>query len=727
MRKILLLFALIISGVSLAQTQPTVHNGTFDDIPKSSGSDSSSAGWINKDIADQGEDSTTGGSVVVKLDNVESDGLYQEFAVEANSNYTLNFSYINSIVSPTTTTTNIEVYVLKGSEYEAGYTPVYAAPLTAAQSNLGYRTVGEVETPGNQIATSLITPNTHTHAAIAALSFDTGAETSVAVFIRAVGPAAVHGDPDDDKGWMNGDSEVRIDNFTLVNNGYSNNNWNGGSTAWDTTGNWGLGTLPTEFNRVVVGNTGTNPVIGATTGVKAYNLNVNSAAALNITSGGSLTVEDLAVGNVTYNRLVTSDADLAKAWHLTSSPVVGETIDDLIANHTFAAGSGGSRIGISTYNNTSEGWDYLTAASTGNLADGLGYSTKLDAAGNISFTGTVRTEDLTTVALTKNTNDYNLLGNPFSAYINSKTFLEHADNTTEITNQQIWIWDSSADSGAGAYVAQPAVNEFQIAPGQGFFVEAAVAGNVTFAEANQSHVADTFEKSNNGIRTEVSLNLNDGVSNRLAKIYYIDNTTKGFDNGYEGELFRGVAQDFKLFTQLLENNSKNYQIQSLPKDYENLIVPVGIKAEANKEITFSAVTKNFPEGMKVFLEDRLENISTRLDEANTTYKVTLTEAIDGVGRFYLHTSSKSVLNVDDNLALDNIGIYKTNASTLRIVGLQQGNASAKMFTVLGKQVMSTSFKTNGYKDILLPNLAKGVYIVQLETEAGKLNKKIILE
>ncbi len=41
--------------------------------------------------------------------------------------------------------------------------------------------------------------------------------------------------------------------------------------------------------------------------------------------------------------------------------------------------------------------------------------------------------------------------------------------------------------------------------------------------------------------------------------------------------------------------------------------------------------------------------------------------------------------------------------------------------------MSSSFKSNGVKDISLPKLAKGVYIVQLTTEAGKLNKKIILE
>ena len=41
--------------------------------------------------------------------------------------------------------------------------------------------------------------------------------------------------------------------------------------------------------------------------------------------------------------------------------------------------------------------------------------------------------------------------------------------------------------------------------------------------------------------------------------------------------------------------------------------------------------------------------------------------------------------------------------------------------------MLTKISLNGKKEITLPSLAKGVYIVQLTTEAGTINKKIILE
>ena len=156
-----------------------------------------------------------------------------------------------------------------------------------------------------------------------------------------------------------------------------------------------------------------------------------------------------------------------------------------------------------------------------------------------------------------------------------------------------------------------------------------------------------------------------------------------------------------------------------------MVIPIGVKAAAGKEIVFSTNTLNLPEGIKVFLEDRLINTFTRLDEANSEYKILLSEALNGIGRFYIHTKTSSVLNVDSNL-LESISVYAFK-NTLKIAGLQKGEASVKIFNILGKQILNTSFNSNGVKEIALPRLAKGVYIVQLTTDAGKLNKKIILE
>ena len=50
-----------------------------------------------------------------------------------------------------------------------------------------------------------------------------------------------------------------------------------------------------------------------------------------------------------------------------------------------------------------------------------------------------------------------------------------------------------------------------------------------------------------------------------------------------------------------------------------------------------------------------------------------------------------------------------------------------MFNILGKQIIHTTFDTNGVKDISLPKLATGVYFAEVKTETGKVSKKIILE
>ena len=217
------------------------------------------------------------------------------------------------------------------------------------------------------------------------------------------------------------------------------------------------------------------------------------------------------------------------------------------------------------------------------------------------------------------------------------------------------------------------------------------------------------------------------MQNRYARIYYDNNATLDFDNGFDGETFSGVANTFDVFTQLIGNNvGKNYQVQALPNtDLASMVIPVGVKADANKEITFSAEAMNLPTGIKVFLEDRVHNTFTRLDEANATYKVTLTAALDGVGRFYVHTT-QSALSID-NVTLTGVSIFKANAATLRVTGLTQGKASISLFNVLGKQVMSTSFEATASKDISLPKLARGIYFVKVQTATGELSKKIILE
>ncbi|APZ45534.1 hypothetical protein BW723_04155 [Polaribacter reichenbachii] len=515
--------------------------------------------------------------------------------------------------------------------------------------------------------------------------------------------------------------------------------WTGSSgTDWDTAGNWTNG-VPTASLKAVVPDVFNLPV--ASGSVTAIDLTLQDEASLAVSgavtasgsvtlnSGSSLTATSLS-GALTYNRSLStpdltgdSAADNSAGWYLVSSPVSGETYDDTwVTNNDIAYGSGDNR-GISTYVQADDTWSYMQSGGGNSFNEGIGYSMKRASTGDVSFTGSFRASNITDIALTiDGSNGYNLVGNPFIAYLSLSDLMtaNNSGGNDLLTESTIWMWDSANKT----YNAT--TGSVQIAPGQGFFVEASAAASTFTVNTSMlsTQTADTFQKT---ATTEIQLNITDGDLTRYAKLNYVTGATKEFDNSKDAKLFGGVAQPFAVYTSLLSNNvGKKYQIQSLPNsDFESMIVPVGINAAADKEITFSAAVLNLPSGINVYLEDRQTNTFTRLDEANSTYKVTLTAALNDTGRFYLHTRA-SVLSTD-NLELDTISIYKTNNSTLRITGLTQGKSSLKLFNILGKQVLNTSFTSNGVSDVNLPSLATGIYIVQLSTENGMLNKKITLE
>jgi hypothetical protein len=507
-------------------------------------------------------------------------------------------------------------------------------------------------------------------------------------------------------GSTNLNQEMYIDDVSLKFVG--SNAWTGTTdTDWDTATNWSNGVPGASSEVFIPGGLSTYPTASSAVTVSS----------LTMGSGASLMANSDFTGAVTYNRTLATDN-----WYLISSPVVGQDKDAFVTASGFATGSIGSNVGFADYNNTTEAWSYYQSDTPVSeaLAQGEGHSVKLAIAGDVVFTGTFNDADVVSIPVTNNTNGFNLIGNPYLASVSVSELLSLTNNSDLLSESTVWLWDQSSSS----YVQKNLAADLEIAPGQAFFISANTSGSFGITESMQSHSADTFQRT--VAKPEVELSLSNGKASRTASIYYIDGATTGFDNGYDSSIFGGFDNDFSLYTHAVANGTgRNLGIQSLPKgEYQNMIIPVGVIAESGSSLEFSASSENLPEGIKIFLEDREENTFNRLDALNASYKLTTESAINGVGRFYLHTN-QSVLNIND-ASLDNVSVFKVHNS-LRIVGLQQGRASVKLFNVLGRQVLNTVFESNGTRDISLPRLAKGVYIVHLETVEGALNKKIILE
>ncbi len=480
--------------------------------------------------------------------------------------------------------------------------------------------------------------------------------------------------------------------------------WNGATdNDWSNSLNWMAGETPTSGYGVLIPSTGvTNfPTINSPASVKF----------INIASGASLIANASVTGDATYTRnLPTTN------WYLVSAPVAGETQEDIIANHAFATGSG-SNIGIGAFsNNGTSPWVYATASSTGPLVAGSGVSMKLAAAGDISITGTINSSDINFPIATGTRNNFNLVGNPFTAYVNSATFT--SANTSLLSEETVWLWDGTQ------YVTYNAVSPIQIAPSQGFFVNASGSGNVTFTTSNQSHQAsDTFMRQNLD-KLELITQSDSNISN--TKVFFVDNKTTGFDNGYDSSMFGGTTQNFAVFTELLSNNDgKKLAIQTLPKnDIETRVIPVGIIADAGKQITFSVNNVNLPTGISIYLEDRETGEFYNLSENSTS--INIENSLNGAGKFYLHLSANR-LSTDDIIKNNNdISIYKSNSNEITISGLQ-AKGNVLVYSLIGKEVFKTTVNSNGYSKISTPTLPAGVYIVKVTSEKGTKTQKLIFK
>ncbi|MCD8406081.1 collagenase [Tenacibaculum dicentrarchi] len=485
--------------------------------------------------------------------------------------------------------------------------------------------------------------------------------------------------------------------------------WTGSTnTDFAEAKNWDTNTVPTNYDDVIIPAGLTNyPVISTATEVKT----------LTIASGATLIANAALTGTATYTRNLPTDN-----WYLVASPLKYETIERLNQNNTFASGTG-TNIGLAPYKNNGTAWNYLSNNSKGNITSAQGYSVKLNGASNLVFTGNINSTAVN-YSITKGANNFNLIGNPYTSYVKLGDFFKDNATGTVLSEATIWLWNQNTNSYDLKLGAADA--NYQIAPGQGFFVSANANTQVTFSKENQSHQSATFQRQ---AKTQINLSVRENQNNTVksTKLYYLNGVTKGFDNGYDGSVFGGTTTNYALYSQLVSNtNGKNYAVQSLPiNDLENTIVPIGLKAKAGKKMVFSAESMNLPENVSIYLEDKQNNTFTNLGKEN--YTVTLTTDASQVGQFYLHTSSKELdASIQTPTNFSELTVYKSSKTTLTVNGLQAKKASVIIYSIQGKQVFSTDIISKNTATVTLPKAAAGVYLVKIISELGTINKKIVL-
>jgi len=102
---------------------------------------------------------------------------------------------------------------------------------------------------------------------------------------------------------------------------------------------------------------------------------------------------------------------------------------------------------------------------------------------------------------------------------------------------------------------------------------------------------------------------------------------------------------------------------------------------------------------------------------------TLILPIDGTS-FIINNSSLS--NNEFYLNENNLAFYPSNGN-LKIIGIKGQNVEIFIYNLEGQHILTSSFNANDINSISLSNINTGIYIVQLQTKNGIVNKKIFIE
>jgi len=239
--------------------------------------------------------------------------------------------------------------------------------------------------------------------------------------------------------------------------------WDGSkNNDWADGDNWSTGSVPTILQTVLIPSGLTNyPTASAAVSVST--LTMQSGTSLIAKAGVSA---NGASPKFTYIRnLATTN------WYLVSPPFIGETIPNVIGNHTFDTGSG-SNIGFASYVLIDNSWSYYTINSFGLMSNSEGYSVKLASAGDLTLEGSIMVStDINFNYDIEGGPFYDLIGNPYLSYIAANSNADATNNILTVNSENLeepslWLWNQSTNS-YDVYTNDS--DALYISPAQGFF------------------------------------------------------------------------------------------------------------------------------------------------------------------------------------------------------------------------------------------------------------------
>jgi hypothetical protein len=486
-------------------------------------------------------------------------------------------------------------------------------------------------------------------------------------------------------------------------------------TSWSVTGNWSPAGIPEPIHDVVIPSGVPIPAISATDMAFCGSLTFQNNPTLNIRStvsgtGSLIVVSDVSgAGTVASRRYM-----LGNGWHMVSSPVSGQTAGAFLSDSPNTGVAAKDRVrGMMDYNESKDNWnDYFTIDSTNIISAGKGYSIRRELNSNsyVEFKGSLNRD--VTVAVTKSSNGWNLVGNPFPSaiYLFQEVFGFLTVNEAKMDPSFVaaYLWDPVKKN--YTIINKDSV-QANLASGQGFFIKAVSAGNVTFTKQMQVHQTNASFKSATISKPSIVLNAKVNDFSSSTKISFNEEMTLGLDPGYDAGILRS-GNGFDIYSRLVTDNGVDFAIQALPgKSNDSYVIPIGADAIKGGEIVFSAKASNLPSGYEVMLEDKLTSTVTNIKNGEL-YLANVAAASKGTGRFFLHVGSALQTGIQD-IQQNDIVVYSIGKSVY-IKGNVSNNTQFAVYSVDGRLINRFGATSQNLNQMSVAGYTPGIYFVNVK-------------
>ncbi|WP_353779889.1 T9SS type A sorting domain-containing protein [Winogradskyella sp. 3972H.M.0a.05] len=374
--------------------------------------------------------------------------------------------------------------------------------------------------------------------------------------------------------------------------------------------------------------------------------------------------------------------------------------------------------------------NYTTANDSDVLTAGVGYRTASTDNAPFTFQGDILFSNVNVPITIGAGSPWNLIGNPYTAYINAGDFLTQNASLLDENASGIYGYDGAATDGFTIINFNNANTATNLAPGQGFFVSAEAAGNITFTPAmRRSSGGDDFIAGRAANATNHYLKLEMTATDKrfVTEFYFNNNSSLGLDPGYDAINFNNEAPAFSIYSHLVENNEGDIiAMQSLNIDaLSNVVVPLGIHASQGEQFTISIDESTLPSTTNVYLDDTQNSTSFLLNDGD--FILTPSTTLNGTGRFFLRFSEDALSIPENNV--DALNIFTRNQTKeIVIEGQLNAESVASLYDLNGRLITDNTLSTGNIShSIGTDGLSSGVYVVVISNNNFRTTKKVILK